>query len=717
LTLKIINNLEKFALITLIIASAIILVIGMNVISTYALTTYSLTVNVHNAQGYSLPASGGTIGVALYDSNYVYVTERSVSYVGGSGYVSVSFSNLTGGLYNAEVYNRPSVGFGYSEFWGSMSINLNSNMAVDFYRVNPFITSLSSTASSVVPGQSFTVNIAVRNNAAASNSVKLRVIIDRDEASPWDFDYNTSYASISSGSTYTFSIPVTLSSSGSYYIYVLVYTYINNKDVLTDQYVWSKIVDVYALNASIIDLAVTNPMTGALASTNSSSVNVSLVVYASSSVNLTVEVSVFDDTTYVYKNNYSITINQGTQIYDYSFAIQMPGNASPGLYSVGVTVYFNGNVLDKRIMYNVIYHSTWLNYAGPSLNPCYGIYLPPRTFNDINILLSAVNTLASIDPYSSQRSWFLIVNIGSIDVYGNIDTSISKENVASFFNWLNNIRENEPSTTIYVIAWLNLNLYVSGGDIKIDRSAIESTLKMLMDMGFDGVLFDIEPYPKSTMDYNDIALIYQVRNELLANNYSIKRFLIMYAVSPSIANDIASLEMYSNYADAVNIMMYDTGSSSGAEYISKSVDSIVKIISGSRIPVLIGLPVLSTGKSGYHDPTVENAYNLVVALLQAAQIADSWDVYKSLNGIVLFPYDQNLVAEEKVLATNAELMAILTGYTFAKVKLSPWLLLLVGAYDNTLSWVYGDVISKLEIVGRVYYPQGIYRFRVYILPV
>jgi len=208
----------------------------------------NLVVNVHNIPGYPLPAMGGNIMVDLYRGNYEsYITSRSVSFSGGESFKSVSFANLPQGSYTIEVYQAPSRSIADREFWGAGAVQVTGGQTTthDFYRHTQVVSEVRPRGPecSIVVGQELRPIVTVRNYDTASKETRVRLIIDRDRTTPYDYDRTTDPITIPSNSQRDFTLPpFQPSQQGQYYYYVVAEGLYgppqSQQYLVTDQWYW-----------------------------------------------------------------------------------------------------------------------------------------------------------------------------------------------------------------------------------------------------------------------------------------------------------------------------------------------------------------------------------------------------------------------------------------------------------------------------------------------
>jgi hypothetical protein len=189
----------------------------------------SLAVRVFNVLGRPATTVPGVVLGVLYNSSGF----REVVYMNSSGYLN--FYGVSPGTYILEVYHYPNTGLNLTEYWGGMTVNLQSGSNfVTFIRHEPWIYNLQVSASSGEIVVTVTVNGTV--TSPTQGEIELWVTNNPSLASP----YNPSkvfYFTINPGlNTFNFTYPV--SQAGTYYVYAAVLTYISTYTV-TDQWNWT----------------------------------------------------------------------------------------------------------------------------------------------------------------------------------------------------------------------------------------------------------------------------------------------------------------------------------------------------------------------------------------------------------------------------------------------------------------------------------------------
>ncbi len=204
----------------------------------------SLEVVVSNVPGYNLPKDG-ELTVVVYDKNWNFVKACPVVYINGEPNVTVSCGDLQPGEYKIEVYQKPKnprLPDVTTEFWGGMSIKIEAGKVntIIYQRHAPIVKVLMLRGlpenNQLSPGQSITPVVRVRNYEMFNIRVKIRVVLDRDNKEPYDYDRSIETTVAPGGEKEVTLPPFTPREPGKYYSYAMVYAYYTSQPVLTDQY-------------------------------------------------------------------------------------------------------------------------------------------------------------------------------------------------------------------------------------------------------------------------------------------------------------------------------------------------------------------------------------------------------------------------------------------------------------------------------------------------
>jgi hypothetical protein len=208
---------------------------------------HSLKVIVKNIVGNSLPLSGGTIDVVLYDNEYKPIETKSKTYSGGESSVQVEFDNIADDDYYIEVYNTANTGLKLREFWGADEVTVSGSTTKDFVRHTQCVSDIKINGESpygneirVNAGEKVHVDITVKNNEGGYKNVKVRLILDRDKSSSYDFDETHGPVNVQKNDYGYFDYDFSPSQAGTYYFYIITSGYYNDKYTVTDQHDWYK---------------------------------------------------------------------------------------------------------------------------------------------------------------------------------------------------------------------------------------------------------------------------------------------------------------------------------------------------------------------------------------------------------------------------------------------------------------------------------------------
>jgi len=188
----------------------------------------SLTVQVFNVLGRPATTVPGVVLGVLYNSGF-----KEIAFMNSSGYLN--FYNIAPGTYTLEVYHYPNTGLNFTEYWGGMTVNLQSGSNfITFIRHEPWIYNLQVSASNGSIVVTVTVNGTV--TSPTQGEIELWVTNNPSLASPYS-PSKVFYFTINPGLN-TFNLTYPASQAGTYYVYAAVLTYISTYTV-TDQWNWT----------------------------------------------------------------------------------------------------------------------------------------------------------------------------------------------------------------------------------------------------------------------------------------------------------------------------------------------------------------------------------------------------------------------------------------------------------------------------------------------
>jgi hypothetical protein len=201
----------------------------------------SLSLRLHNTDTSSLPISGGSLLVELYqevDDDWVRVAVENIAYKGGENYVTINFKNMIfGQQYMVKIYNKPSRGLLDKEYWGYKVFVYTNQGVIDFYRAAPLVVSVQ-IPSSVQAGSTAVLNVTLEIPVQI-DGVNVTVILDEDKREPWDHVLYFAIDRLSPG-TETISIhftPAKEEIGRKYNVYIIIYKY--GKHVVYSQSGWN----------------------------------------------------------------------------------------------------------------------------------------------------------------------------------------------------------------------------------------------------------------------------------------------------------------------------------------------------------------------------------------------------------------------------------------------------------------------------------------------
>jgi hypothetical protein len=215
--------------------------------------TSTLAVQVKNINGTSSPVPGANGVVELYSSTNQLISTQATNASG-----LATFSNLAPSTgYSLRVYHNPPTNttiFG-REYWGrkpSINITAGTTLNETYVRNMPYSLALRAynsstsedvTGKTVASGTTVRLELTIQNpsvGGSSSQSVRGRVVLDRNKDSNYDFDQTSSTAQIiQAGSSTRFSYTFAPQNSGQYFFAVAALSNVDGRDVVTDGWQWS----------------------------------------------------------------------------------------------------------------------------------------------------------------------------------------------------------------------------------------------------------------------------------------------------------------------------------------------------------------------------------------------------------------------------------------------------------------------------------------------
>lgn len=215
--------------------------------------TGNLCVTVRNAGGAII--SG--VPVVRYDPS----GGTTQGFTGSDG--RICWNNIATGSYSVEAYYTGTF-FG-EEYWGDASGTVNSgqttNLSVN--RIYPYAEGITirnhSTGTIINPsdqidlGTTIRAEIVVRNEVSVSLSARVRLLLDRNQASSYDSDQSSALLSIGSSSTRTYSLTYTPANTGTWYrAFSVSTTLLNGNTTMTDAWPWEQAFVLYNVSLTTV---------------------------------------------------------------------------------------------------------------------------------------------------------------------------------------------------------------------------------------------------------------------------------------------------------------------------------------------------------------------------------------------------------------------------------------------------------------------------------
>ncbi|MBU2431949.1 MAG: Ig-like domain-containing protein [Proteobacteria bacterium] len=237
----------------------------------------NLTITVRNINGSSTPIPGAYGSVELYNSSNQLVSSQGTSSSGVA-----TFTNITPGSgYWYKVFHKTTQTIFGTEYWGQKSgINLVSGTMTNeiFTRNMPYCVSVRAYNNSTnqdITGGNITLGTAVRieltiqnpsSTGSATQSIKGRLVLDRDKTSGNDFDeMSASSQTVGVGSSVKFTFSYTPQNAGTYYYAPGSLTNVGGTDLYTDGWGWSSLALFTAGDLTPPIVLSTSPKNGDLA--------------------------------------------------------------------------------------------------------------------------------------------------------------------------------------------------------------------------------------------------------------------------------------------------------------------------------------------------------------------------------------------------------------------------------------------------------------------
>jgi len=226
---------------------------------------------------FTTPSTKGTLVVYIYNVNDKlanYMSGKTDVYLTGDGGVFsatmnnqgyVTFSDIPVGTYRLLVFHKPQEAgaLNLDEYWGTENVQVNQGYNErKFIRSAPWVADYSVkvdgkeiarpgfvSQEAVDVGSTVDFQISVKNSGSSSANTKVRLIIDANQISPFDYDQTSSWktTSPSSSAIHQFTASFVAGSqfheiAPIYSAYIVVYSIYDNKEYVTDQYTWTEFV-------------------------------------------------------------------------------------------------------------------------------------------------------------------------------------------------------------------------------------------------------------------------------------------------------------------------------------------------------------------------------------------------------------------------------------------------------------------------------------------
>jgi HEPN domain-containing protein len=197
---------------------------------------------------------------------YAYLTGDGGTFsatMNSQGYAT--FSDIPVGTYKLSVFHKPQEtgALNLDEYWGTENVQVNEGYnEKKFVRSAPWVTDYSVKVGgkeiarlgfmgqeAIDIGSTVDFQISVKNSGSSSVNTRVRLIIDANRISPFDYDQTSSWKTTSPGSTaiHQFTVSFVAGSqfheiAPTYSAYIIVISKYDDKEYVTDQYIWTEFV-------------------------------------------------------------------------------------------------------------------------------------------------------------------------------------------------------------------------------------------------------------------------------------------------------------------------------------------------------------------------------------------------------------------------------------------------------------------------------------------
>ena len=224
---------------TAVFACTLVLIVGVTPVD--AQSTGNLCVTVRNVNGNAIQG----VRVVRYNPG----GGSTQGYTGSDG--TICWYSIPTGSYSCEAYYIGTF-FG-EEYWGdgATTVSSGSTANLTINRIYPYIEgvtfrnnstgSVLNPISQIEPGTTIRAEVVVRNKVSVALSVRVRMLLDRSQSSPYESDQTSSSQSVSSNGTKTFTLTYTPSSTGTWYrAFSAITTLLNVNTPITDSWPWGQ---------------------------------------------------------------------------------------------------------------------------------------------------------------------------------------------------------------------------------------------------------------------------------------------------------------------------------------------------------------------------------------------------------------------------------------------------------------------------------------------
>jgi hypothetical protein len=249
----------------------------LRVTGTSSSLTHTVDITVTFSTTPPPPSTRGTLVVYIYNVNDKlanYMSGKTDVYLTGDGGAFsatmnnqgyATFSDIPVGTYRLLVFHKPQEAgaLNLDEYWGTENVQVNQGYNErKFIRSAPWVVDYSVkvdgkeiarpgfiSQEAIDVGSTVDFQISVKNSGSSSANTKVRLIIDANQISPFDYDQTSSWktTSPSSSAIHQFTASFVAGSqfheiAPIYSAYIVVYSIYDNKEYVTDQYTWTEFV-------------------------------------------------------------------------------------------------------------------------------------------------------------------------------------------------------------------------------------------------------------------------------------------------------------------------------------------------------------------------------------------------------------------------------------------------------------------------------------------